>query len=189
MIAQLNFIHINIAYLFIAVPFQTDQSTVSTTNCLTVTINCMNITNGDFRVQLLYAFGSCRKLHLSDYAVLTTPVSTHSSCLPVASGTGDFCYRATLLYDDTIIDSIANLNFNTCSIADLQSFLGAGVSYQLDEVESGGNVSHLTTATLSCGSVAEDLSGASHTTCNDGVWDSTEIRSCSGIHIHIHVCI
>ena len=140
----------------------------------------MNTTNGDFCVQLLHAFGSCRKLRLSDYAILNTPLSTHSSCLPVASGTGDFCYRATLLHDDTIIDSITNLNFNTCSIADLQSFLGAGVSYQLDGVESGGSVSHLTTATLSCGSVAEDLSGASHTTCTDGVWDYSEMRSCSG---------
>ena len=139
----------------------------------------MNITNGDFRVQLLYAFGSCRKLRLLDYAVLTTPLSTHSSCLPVGSGSGDFCYRATLLYDNTIIDSITNLNFNTCSIADLQTFLGAGVSYQLDGVESGGSVSHLTTATLSCSSVAQDLSGASHTICTDGVWNSTEMRSCS----------
>ena len=145
-----------------------------------MTINCLNITNGDFHVQLLHAFGSCRKLRLSDYAVLTTPLSVHSSCLPVGSGTGRFCYRATLLYDDTIIDSITNLNFNTCSTGDLQTFLGAGVSYQLDGVESGGNVSHLTTATLSCGSVTEDLSGASHTICTDGVWDSTEMRSCSG---------
>ena len=146
-----------------------------------MTINCLNITNGDFHVQLLHAFGSCRKLRLSDYAVLTTPtLSVHSSCLPVGSGTGHFCYRATLLYDDTIIDSITNLNFNTCSTADLQTFLGAGVSYQLDGVEIGGSVSHLTTATLSCGSASEDLSGASHTICTDGVWDSTEMRSCSG---------
>ena len=147
----------------------------------------MSTTNGDFRVQLLYAFGSCRKLRLSDYAVLTTPVSTYSSCLSVGSGSGDFCYRATLLYDNTIIDSITNLNFNTCSIAELQSFLRAGVSYQLDGVESGGSVSHLTTATLSCSSAAEDLSGASHTTCNDGVWDSTEMRSCSCKHAHTHL--
>ena len=149
-----------------------------------MTINCLNITNEEFHIQLLYAFGSCRKLRLSDYAVLTTPLSVHSSCLHVGSGTGDFCHRATLLYDDTLIDSITNLNFDTCSIADLQTFLGAGVSYQLDGVERGGNVSHLTTATLSCRSVTEDLSGASHTTCTDGVWDSTEMRSCSGKHTH-----
>ena len=147
----------------------------------------MNITNGDFLVQLLYAFGSCRKLRLSDYAVLTTPLSVHSSCLPVGSGTSDFCYRATLLYDNTIIDSNSNLNFNTCSIADLQTFLGAGVSYQLDGVESGGSVSHLTTATLSCGSVSEDLSRTSHTTCTDGVWDSSEMRSCSCKQTHMHL--
>ena len=152
-----------------------------------MTINCLNITNGAFSVQLLYAFGSCRKLRLSDYAVLTTPLSTHSSCLSVGSGSGDFCYRATLLYDNTLIDSITNLNFNTCSIADLQTFLGAGVSYQLDRVESGGSVSHLTTATLSCESVSEGLSGASHTTCTDGVWDSNEMRSCSCKHTRMHL--
>ena len=91
----------------------------------------------------------------------TIPLSTHSSCLPVASGNGDFCYRATLLHGDTVIDSITNLNFGICSIADLQTFLGAGVSYQLDRVESGGSVSHLTTATLSYGSVAQEVSGTS----------------------------
>ena len=150
-------------------------------------INCLNTTNGYFHVRLIYAFGSCRKLRLLDYAVLTTPVSTHSSCLPVGSGTGDFCYRATLLYDNTIIDSITNLNLNICSIADLHFFLGTGVSYQLDGLESGGSVSHLTTATLSCGSVSEDLSGASYTTCTDGVWDSTEMSSCSCKYAHMHL--
>ena len=174
MITQLKFLYES------TVPFQTDQSTVSTSNCLTVTINCMNATNGDFCVQLLYAFGSCRKLRLSAYVMSTTPLSTHSYCLPVASGNGDFCYRATLMHRNTVIDSITNLNFGICSIADLQSFLGAGVSYQLDGVESGGNVSHFTTATLSCGSVAQDISGTSRTACTDGVWDYAEARSCSG---------
>ena len=148
----------------------------------------MNVTNGDFRVLLLYAFGSCRKLHLSAYVMSTTPLSAHSSCLPVASGTGDFCYRATLLHGDTVIHSVTNLNFNTCSIADLQTFLGAGVSYQLDGVESGGSVSHLTTATLSCGSVAQDISGTSHTACTNGVWDYAKMRSCPGKHTYMCAC-
>ena len=121
--------------------------------------------------------------------MLNQLLSANSSCLPVGSASREFefCYRATILYEDTVINSITNLNFATCSIADLQSFLGAGVSYQLDGVESGGSVSHLTTATLSCGSVSEDLSGTSHTTCTDGVWDTTEMRSCSGKHLPLYV--
>ena len=162
-----------------------DQGTVSTSYCLNVNSNCLeDITNGDFRVQLLYAFGSCRTLLPSQYDMLNQLLSAHSLCLPVGSAPREFefCYRASLLHGDTVINTITNLSFNTCSIAELQTFLGAGVSYQLNGVESGGSVSHLTTATLSCGSVSEDLSGASHTICTDGVWDTTEMRSCSGKH-------
>ena len=63
------------------------------------------------------------------------------------------------MHGDTVIDSITNLNFNTCSIAELQSFLGAGVSYQLDGVESGGSVSHLW---ISCSRLVWNISHNLH---------------------------
>ena len=90
------------------------------------------------------------------------------------------------MYQDMAIDSITNLNFAPCSIAELQSFLGAGVSYQLDGVESGGNVSHLTTATLTCSGSFTSLVGSSQSVCIDGQWDTAEVRvcqqSCSGLY-------
>ena len=138
-----------------------------------------DVTTEAFSIQLRYAFGNCRVLLPSAYTTLTTTLSAHSTCVPVGSGTGEFCYVATLMYQDTIIDTKFNLNFATCSIAELQTFLGAGVSYQLDGVESGGSVSHFTTATLSCGSAIHDLSGTPQTTCIDGSWSSNEMRSCS----------
>ena len=155
---------------------------MSSSNCLTVNINqdCLeDVTTEEFSIQLRYAFGNCRELLPSAYTTLTTTLSAHSTCVPVESGTGEFCYEITLMYRDITIDTKSNLNFDTCSIAELQTFLGAGVSYQLDGVESGGSVSHLTTATLSCSSVIHDLSGTPQTTCIDGSWSSYEMRSCS----------
>ena len=175
--------------LLVVAPLQCDENTVSTSNCLAVNISqdCLeNVTNRGFTVQLQYAFGSCINLCVSDYTMTTAPLSAYSSCVPVGSGTGDFCYRATLMYQDMAIDSITNLNFAPCSIADLQTFLGAGVSYQLNGVESGGNVSHLTTATLTCSGSFTSLVGSSQSVCVDGQWDTAEVRvcqqSCSGLY-------
>ena len=154
---------------------------MSSSNCLTVNINqdCLEeVTTGAFNIQLRYTFGNCRVLCPSAYTTSNKTLSAHSTCVPVGSGTGDFCYEITLMYQDTTIDTKSNLNFATCSIADLQTFLGAGVSYQLDGVESGDNVSHLTTATLSCSSAIHDLSGTPLTTCIDGSWSSTQSRFC-----------
>ena len=90
------------------------------------------------------------------------------------------------MYQDMAIDFVTNLNFAPCSIAELQSFLGTGVSYQLDGVESGGNVSHLTTATLTCSGSFTSLVGSSQSVCVDGQWDTAEVRvcqqSCSGLY-------
>ena len=108
--------------------------------------------------------------------MLNTSLSAHSTCIPVGSGTGDFCYQAALMYYNTVIDKGTNLNFDPCSIADLQSLLGAGVSYQLDGVESGGNVSHLTTATLTCRQSFTSLIGSSQSVCVNGQWDTSEVR-------------
>ena len=170
----------NIVFIFLVVyAREIDQSTVSSSNCLTVNINqdCLeDVTTGAFSIQLRYAFGICRELHPSAYTTSTATLSAYSTCVPVESGTGEFCYVATFMHQDTVIDTENNLKFFDCTIADLQTFLGAGVSYQLDGVESGGNVSHLTTATLKCDSAL--LSGADETTCTDGMWRSRELRSC-----------
>ena len=181
----MNFILVMIAFYLInfvvAYACEIDQGTVSSSNCLSVNINqdCLeDVTTEAFDTQLQYAFGNCRELQISAYTTLTTPLSAYSTCVPVGSGTGEFCYEITLMYQGTTIDTKSNLNFAPCSIADLESFLGAGVSYQLGRVESG-SVSHLTTATLSCSSAIHDLSGTPQTTCIDGFWSSNEMRSCS----------
>ena len=152
---------------------------VSSSNCLTMNINpnCLeDVTTGVFSIKLRYAFGNCRVLQPSAFSTSTTTLSEYSTCVPVGSGTGEFCYEATFMYQDRVIDTEDNLDFPDCTIADLQSFLDVGVSYDLDRRESGGNVSHLTTATLSCDSAI--LSGATETTCIDGMWRSSELRSC-----------
>ena len=178
---------------FLAVYFWgIDQGTVSSYNCLTVNINqdCLeDVTTGAFSIQLRYAFGNCRELRPSAYTTSITTLSAHSTCVPVGSGTGGFCYEITLIYQDRVIET-ENLNFAPCSIAELQSFLGAGVSYQLDGVESGGSVSHPTTATLTCSGSFTSLVGSSQSVCVDGQWDTAEVRvcqqSCSGLYIRVH---
>ena len=122
--------------------------------------------------------------------MLMVTLSTLSTCVPVGSAFGEFCYQATLMYQDMAIDSITNLNFTACSIAELQSFLGAGVSYQLSGgVDQAINTSHLTTATLSCDSTIQHLSGMPQTTCTDGSWSSTEMRSCSSTNTSLNCSI
>ena len=50
---------------------------------------------------------------------------------------------------------------------------------QLDgEVSTNGNVSHITTATLSCTSTIYDLIGSPQITCIDGSWEPAGLRSC-----------
>ncbi len=66
-----------------------------------------------------------------------------SACAPVASST-NLCYRATLMYNEIVIDTQTNLNFNTCSVTALSSFLGSGVSIQLDgEVNTLITIEHV----------------------------------------------
>ena len=127
----------NVHYFIAVDVFVTDQSSILSSNCLTVNISvdCLeDITTGNFSIQFMYVFGSCRDLSVSDYTMSMVTLSAHSTCVPVGSAFGKFCYQATLMYQDMAIDSITNLNFTACSIAELQSFLGAGVSYKL----SGG---------------------------------------------------
>ncbi|XP_064397989.1 uncharacterized protein LOC135344665 isoform X1 [Halichondria panicea] len=101
-----------------------------------------------------------------------------SACAPVVSTTY-LCYRATLIYNGIIIDTRTNLNFNTCPVTTLSSFMTSGVSMQLDgEVSTNGNVSHITTATLSCTSTIYDLIGSPQITCIDGSWEPAGLRSC-----------
>ena len=159
----------------------TNQSTVLSTNCLTVNISedCLeDITTGDFSLQLRYAFGSCRDLNVSDYSTSTTPLSAHSTCIPVSSGTGDFCYRATLLHGNPVIDTCTNLKYDTCPSEELQRFSVAGVSHQLD-VNQGYSLSHGTTATLSCKTTTGHYTEMSPTTCVDGSWSSEVTITCS----------
>ena len=183
----------NVHYFIAVDVFVTDQSSILSSNCLTVNISvdCLeDITTGNFSLQLMHAFGSCRDLPVYDYTTSMVTLSAHSSCVPVGSGTGDFCYQATLTYQDMAIDSITNLNFTKCSIAELQSFLGPGVYYKLSGgVDQAVNASHLTTATLSCDSAIQHLSGMPQTTCTDGSWSSTEMRSCSSTNTSLNCSI
>ena len=165
---------------------------MSSSNCLTVNINqdCLeDVTTGAFSIQLRYAFGICKELRPSAFTTSTTMPSAYYTCVPVENESGEFCFETNLLYQDAVIDTSTNLNFAECSIRDLQTFLGPGVSYHLDGVESGGNVSHLTTATLMCSGSFVSLIGSSQSMCVDGQWDSTGVRvcdrSCSGYN-YIH---
>ncbi len=108
----------------------------------------------------------------------TIQLVPRSVCAPVASST-TLCYRATLMYNGIIIDTQTNLNFNTCPVTTLSSFLGSGVSIQLDGEVTNGTVSHLTTATLSCSAI-HDLIGSPQITCIDGSWEPAGLR-----HAHV----
>ncbi len=118
-------------------------------NCLTFSLgqNCASEQSGNFIIKFEQGNGVCRDLVLSDFSTSTIQLMPRSACAPVASST-NLCYRATLMYNGIIIDTQTNLNFNTCPVSALSSFMGSGVSMQLDldgEV-TNGTVSHITTA-------------------------------------------
>ena len=111
-----------------------------------------------------------------------------SACTPVASST-NLCYHATLIYNGIVIGTYANCDFAGCPVSVLPSFLADGVSYQLDGQVTSGNVSHRTTAALSCTETFSSVSGAAVVTCVDGQWNNMDIRwcskSCAGKHYNV----
>ncbi len=83
------------------------------------------------------------------------------------------------MYNGIIIGTYANFDFAGCAVSVLDSFLADGVSYQLDGEVTSGNMSHLTTATLSCTETFASVSGAAAVKCVDGQWNNMGIRWCS----------
>ncbi len=164
----------------VVTPFMIDESTLRTMNCLTFSLgqNCASEQSGNFLIQFEQGNGLCRDLRRSDFSTSTIQLTSQSTCVPVTSST-NLCYRATLMYNGMIIDTQTNLDFAGCPVNVLDSFLADGVSYQLDGEVTSGNVSHRTTATLSCIETFASVSGAAVVTCLDGQWNNMGIRWCS----------
>ncbi len=153
------------------------DTTVDT--CLTVNLSedCSEDIS-TFNLTYEQGFGNCPTL--LDFTTTTIPLTSHSTCLPVdRNSAGDFCYRVTLAHQGTPIATKTNINASTCLINNLESFLGAGVSYTLDSSVNGGIVVHLTRASLSCSSPVLVLVGEAETRCIDGLWTSSVMRSCT----------
>ena len=166
--------------LYIVTPFIVDESTLETMDCLTCSLgqNCVSEQSGNFDIQFEEGSGVCRDLLPSDFSTSTIQLMPRSACAPVASST-NLCYRATLMYNGIVISTYANREFAGCPVSVFPSFLADGVSYQLDGEVTTGNVSHLTTATLSCTETFTSVSGAAVVTCVDGQWNNMGIRWCS----------
>ena len=149
-------------------------------NCLTFSLGqtCVSEQSENFVIQFEEGSGVCRDLLPSDFSTSTIQLMPRSACAPVASST-NLCYRATLMHNGIIIGTYANLDIAGCAVSVLPSFLADGVSYQLDGEVTSGNVSHLTTATLSCTETFASVSGAAVVTCVDGQWNNMGIRWCS----------
>ncbi len=162
------------------IPFTVDENTLASRNCLTFSLgpNCASRENGNFIVELKHESGDCQNLFPSDFINSTFPLNSLSTCVPVRSP-NNVCYHANLVYNGTVIDTLTNLNFDSCSVTDLESLLTSDVMYELDGEVINGNVSHLTTATLECSLFLTELSGLPHVTCIDGRWQSAELRSCT----------
>ena len=179
----------------VVTPFMIDESTLGTINCLTFSLgrNCASERNGNFIIQFQQGSGVCQDLRPSDFSTSNIQLMSLSTCVPVTSS-ANLCYRAMLMYNGRIIDTQTNLDFAGCPISVLDSFLADGVSYQLDGEVTSGNVSHLTTATLSCSTENfASVSGAAVVTCVDGQWNNMGIRwcsrSCAGICVIVHQCM
>ncbi len=163
----------------VVTPFVIDESTLGTMNCLTFSLGqtCASEQSGNFVILLQQVSGVCQNVRPSDLNASTVQLTSQSTCVPVVSST-NLCYRANLMYNGMIIDTQSNLNFAGCPVSLLKSFLADGVSHQLDGEVTDGNVTHLTTATLSCNSTVYALSNSSQITCIDGAWGSDGSISC-----------
>ncbi len=164
------------------IPFTLDESTMASQNCLTFSLgpNCMS---GNFSIQFQQGFGDCQNLPLSEFLPFEIQLNSQSTCIPVVlSGSpADLCYHVNLIYNKMLIATLANFNSASCSVSDLELLLTDDVMYELDEEVNGGNVTHFTTASLTCPSFSTELSGSSQVTCINGQWKSAELRLCSGI--------
>ncbi len=174
-----NLCYVNCILHPIVTPFVIDNSTLETMNCLTFSLgqNCASEQN--FIIKFQQGNGVCRDLHQTDFSASNIQLRSQSTCVLVASST-NLCYRATLMYNEIIIDTQTNLNFNTCAISALSSFMGSGVSMQpdLDGEVTNETVSHITTATLNCTSAIYELKSP-QITCIDGTWEPAGTRSCT----------
>ena len=184
-----QFCYVNCILYPIVTPFVVDESTLDTMDCLTFSLSqtCASEQSGNFVIQFQQGNGVCRDLHQTDFSTSTIQLMPRLACAPVASSTTNLCYRATLIYNGIIIDTQTNLNFNTCPESALSSFMGSGVSMQLnlDGEVTNGNVSHLTTTTLSCTSPFYELKSP-QITCIDGNWEPAGLRSCT---CKLHICV
>ena len=160
--------------------FEVDNSTVEM-SCLMVVVNedCVeNITTGDFSVLFQKEFKSCQVQ--SNFSSSMVQLTSRSTCLPFDGDVSDgWCYRVSLMYQGTVIGTQTNIDFATCLVSELESFLGVDVTYELDRlVNEDGAVHHSTMATISCSGTFLELLGASQAVCVNGEWSDTETRLC-----------
>ena len=141
--------------------------------------NCkQNFTTGDFTVRCEREFNNCQRKQTFSL-ISDVRLTSSSTCIPINGTTSNgWCYRLTLMYKGTVIDTQTNLL--TCSYSELRTLMGAGVSYELNSYQENGDdtVLHLTTATFSCTDSFSTLSGASQATCVNGQWVDGGVRSC-----------
>ncbi len=170
-------IMLSLLYNYTVLSFVIDESLLGTMNCLTFSLgqNCISQQSESFSILFEEGSGICSDLRPPNF-ISSTIQPNQSICVPVISSM--LCYRANLMYDKTIIDTQSNLNFNACPVSALSSFVASGLSMQLNGDVTNGNVSHLTSATVSCTSFITDLSGSPQITCIDGIFQPVGFRSC-----------
>ncbi len=144
-----------------------------------------DVTTGHFSVVLTYIVGAC--LILTDFtdSLSVTGVinSTSGTCIfvPGTISISDICYTATLMYQNTLITTLTNIEFQGCLVSSLKVLIGSDFVFSLNrEVDNSGRVPHITTATLRCANSVFMVSGNEEVMCRDGVWDVNRNILCSG---------
>ena len=156
-----------------------DESRVDSGNCLGLSIRteCVeDVSSQDFSVSLVYVNGRCQTVDdLPNRSATETIASPSGVCIPVGTSSNvELCYRATLMYQGTVVDTKANSVRRSCPVCSLDDLLGPDAVHDLVP----GMVPHSTLAMLSC-RLGYTFSGVSEALCTDGTWIMSGPISCT----------
>ena len=163
-----------------------DHSTVSTISCVAVQINNQCVENiQHFRAML--SSGLCGS-PLNESSSFTFGPS-YSTCLGLVLSTEETCYSYStrVFFGSTeIANQTKTLGFQKCPVSEVATLAGSGVSYSLGSPAVNNMVPHRTVVFFSCSSGSVHvLSGSTLAACVDGVWNTSDIRTCSSKYVYL----
>ena len=137
------------------------------------------------------SYGSC--LTNLQYAISQTfnssGVALFELQLDIENVIGSLCLQVQATHQNRSTSPLSTfdqrLPLNSCSVAPINSVASSSVTVEFSLAESSGQVPHGTVASFNSLSCADQLIGAEHATCLNGMWNDLSHRtsSCKPVYI------